>query len=45
MTILAHSRHPGNHEQLIAVLLPDATAPLSTPQPAPMPILPAPSPQ
>ena len=44
MTILAHSRHSGTHEQLIAALLPDATAPLSTPQPAPMPSLPAPSP-
>jgi hypothetical protein len=37
-------RHPGTHEQLIAALLPDVTAPQPTPLPAPMPSLPAPNP-
>lgn len=37
-------RHPGTHEQLIAALLPDITAPPPTPRRAPMPSLPAPSP-
>jgi hypothetical protein len=44
MSTRAHLRHPGTHEQLIAALLPDVTAPRPTPQPAPTPSLPAPSP-
>jgi hypothetical protein len=44
MSTRAHLRPTGTHEQLIAALLPDITAPQPTPLPAPMPSLPAPSP-
>jgi hypothetical protein len=41
MSTRTEFRHPGIHEQLIAALLPDVTAPRPTPRPAPMPSLPA----
>jgi len=44
MSTRTQLRHPGIHEQLIAALLPDVTAPRPAPRPAPMPSLPAPSP-
>ena len=44
MNTRARHRHPGTHEQLIAALLPDVTAPQPTPLPGPMPSLPAPGP-
>jgi hypothetical protein len=43
MSIRAHHRYPATDEQLIAALLPDVTSLRSTPQPAPMPSLPAPA--
>ncbi|WP_219413447.1 hypothetical protein [Pseudonocardia nigra] len=42
MSIRAHEPHLGTHEQLIAAVLPDVTAPRPTPRPVSLPSLPAP---